>query len=89
MARNSTERLGGDYDLEPRGSAVSCTSLTRSQPTFHHLQVWYCADFEGVVSWLISCTAVLRTVIPHMNCLFPRELHSAFVPTDILSGTRN
>ena len=32
MGRNSTN--GDDYDLEPRGSAVSCTPLTRSQPTF-------------------------------------------------------
>ena len=34
MPRNSTERLGGDYDLGLRGSAVSCTSLTRSEATF-------------------------------------------------------
>ena len=34
MARNSTERLGGDYDLEPKRSAVSCILLTRSQTTF-------------------------------------------------------
>ena len=25
MARNSTERLGGEYNLESRGSAFSCT----------------------------------------------------------------
>ena len=48
MARNSAEWLGGDCHLEPRGSAVSCTSLTRSQPTFHYLQVGCYADFEGV-----------------------------------------
>ena len=34
MARNSTEPLGGDYDLESSRSAVSCTSLTWSQSTF-------------------------------------------------------
>ena len=50
MVRNSTERLGGDCDLEPRGSAVSCTLSKWSQPTFHHLQeVCYYVDFEGVV----------------------------------------
>ena len=59
MARNSTERLAGDYDLEPRGSAVSCTWPTRSQPAFHPLQVWYYADFRGGVFGLIHCTAVL------------------------------
>ena len=50
MARNSTECFGGDFDLDPREFAVSCTSLTRSQPTFHHLQVWYYADFKEVMS---------------------------------------
>ena len=43
------EALGGEYDLEPRGSVVSCTSSIRSQPSFQHLlQVWYYADFKGV-----------------------------------------
>ena len=32
------EQLDGDYNLEPRGSAVSCTSSTR-----------YYADFEGLM----------------------------------------
>ena len=42
--------LGGECDLEPRGSAVSCTLSTRSQSTFQHiLQVWYYAGFKGVV----------------------------------------
>ena len=49
MARNFTERLGDDYDLEVRGSTISCASLTRSQPTFHHLQVLYYANSKGVV----------------------------------------
>ena len=26
MARNSAERRGGEYDLEPTGSTFSCTS---------------------------------------------------------------
>ena len=34
MARNSTEELGGDYDLQPRGSTVSCASLTQNQLPF-------------------------------------------------------
>ena len=42
------EALGGECDLELRGSAVPCTSSTWSQPTFHYLQVWYCADFKRV-----------------------------------------
>ena len=32
MARNSTERLDGECDLELRGSAVSCTSLKTARP---------------------------------------------------------
>ena len=41
--------LGGECDLEPRGSALSCTSPTRNQPTFQHLlQEWHYADFKGV-----------------------------------------
>ena len=58
MTRNSTERLGGDCDLEPGGYAVCCTLSTRSQPTFHHLQVWYYANFKGMLSSLVPCTAV-------------------------------
>ena len=50
MARNFTERLGGECDLEPRGSAVFYTLSAWSQPTFLHLQVWYYADLKGVVS---------------------------------------
>ena len=42
--------LGGECDLELRGSTVSCTPSTRSQPTFQHLlQVRYYADFKRVV----------------------------------------
>ena len=42
--------LDGKCDLELRESAVSWTSSTWSQPTFQHLlQVWYYADFKGVV----------------------------------------
>ena len=40
--------LVGECDLEPRGSTVSWTSLTWSQPIFQHpLQVWYYVDFKG------------------------------------------
>ena len=53
--------LDGDCDPEPRGSAVSCTSSTRSQPAFQHLlQVWYYAYFKGVVSGSTPCTAALQ-----------------------------
>ena len=45
--------LGGECDLELRGSTVSWISSTWSQPTFQHLlQVWYCAAFKGVVKSL-------------------------------------
>ena len=56
-------------DLEPRGSAVSCTSSTRSQPALYHLQVWCYYGFKGVVLFidrLYFCT------IP--DCIFPRGL---------------
>ena len=74
MARNSTQRLGGDYDLELRGSVVCCTLSTRSQPTFQHLKVWYNADFEGAVFLLFSCTAVLQHRNTSNDCIFPRKL---------------
>ena len=32
MTRNSMERLGGEYDLEPRGSAFSCTRVNTALP---------------------------------------------------------
>ena len=74
MVKNYAERLGGDYDLEQRGSAVSCTSLTRSQPTFHHLQVRHYADFKGVVFFidpLYCCTVVhYLTVFSLAGCAF-------------------
>ena len=47
MARNSTERFGGKYDLESRGS-VFPAHLSRSPHRFpRHLQMWYYAGFEG------------------------------------------
>ena len=56
---NAIERvaLGGEYDLELRGSTVLWKS-SEDQPILHRLlQVWY-ADYKGCV-WLIHCTAVL------------------------------
>ena len=38
--------LGGECDLDLRGSAVPLTSSTWSQPTFCYLQVWYYADYK-------------------------------------------
>ena len=52
------EAAGGD--LEPRESTVSCTSLTRSQPTFHHLQVWYYAAFRGLFFLLPHCLSLRK-----------------------------
>ena len=50
MARNSTKRLGGEYDLEPRESSSSF-HLSRCQHNYHgHLQMWSYAGFnEGDV----------------------------------------
>ena len=48
--------LGGECNLEPRGSVVSWTSSTWSQPIVQHLlQVCYYADFKGCS----PCNAVL------------------------------
>ena len=85
MARSSTERLGGDYNLEPRGSAVSCTSLTRSQPAFHHRQVWYYDDLKGAVFFIdpVDC----YTAIHYLNVF--SLVDSSFVHTDsicVLTG---
>ena len=49
MARNSTEELGGEYDLEPRGSTISCVRWHRVNSPSKHLQVWYYVDFKGVM----------------------------------------
>ena len=52
MEQGACEELhgafAGDCDLELKGSAVSCTSSSWSQPTFHYLRVWYYAGFKGV-----------------------------------------
>ena len=50
MARNSMELLGSDYDLEPRGFAVFCTSLRRNPPSINK-----CGDLIGL---LYRCTNV-------------------------------
>ena len=58
--------LGGECNLEPRGSAVSCTLSTRSQLTFQHLQVWYNADLKG---WCFDWSLVLLyyyTAVPQI-----------------------
>ena len=36
---------GGEYDQEPRGSALSC-ARSQHNPS-KHLQIRYCADFKG------------------------------------------
>ena len=46
MARDPTERLGGKYDLESRGSFFFLHT-SRSQHNSHeHLQMWCYADFK-------------------------------------------
>ena len=72
MVRNSTERLDGDYDLEPRGSAVSCTLLRRSQATFQPSAsvVLYCFERGDVLIDHLYCS----TVLPQIVLLFPRGL---------------
>ena len=47
MARNSTDRLGGEYDLKSRGSAFSCTPSRSQHSPSKHLQMWYFAGFRG------------------------------------------
>ena len=49
MAKNSTERLGGGYDLKPRGSVVSIHRRHRDNPPSKRPQVWYYADFKGMI----------------------------------------
>ena len=45
MARNSIERLGGEYDLESRASAFSCTpgqeSTQLSQASTNVVLLWF------------------------------------------------
>ena len=45
MARTSMERLGGEYDLEPKVSIFSCTRSQHSPSEY--LQMWYHDGFEG------------------------------------------
>ena len=63
MARNSTERLGGVYDLELRKSAFSCTPKHEStHQLLKHLTMWYYTGFNGVgVFCAITCTAATFT----------------------------
>ena len=73
MARNSTERLGGEYDLESRGSSFSYTTVSsRSQQSpSEHLQMWYYAVLKGVMFMrgpLYCCT------VPDIRFCLSREL---------------
>ena len=47
MARNSTERLGGEYDLESRASSFSCIPMQKLTQPPKRLQMWYYASFKG------------------------------------------
>ena len=77
MVRNSAERLGGKYDLEPNNPLFSCT---RSQDSpFKYLQCGIMLVLKGAVfllDFLYYCTL--------SECLFPRTLCSRY--TDKLSG---
>ena len=56
--------LGGEYDLEPRESTVSCKSLTRS-----HL------NFQASTNVVLCCLGGVSCVFFLLpDCLFPREL---------------
>ena len=45
------KRLGGEYDLEAKGSAFSCTpsAAGANTVTSEHLQMWYYAGLKGMV----------------------------------------
>ena len=48
MARNSTERLGGKYDLKSRESAFSGTPEQESTHQLpKHIKNWYYAGFKA------------------------------------------
>ena len=78
IARNSTERLGGEYDLESKGSVFSCTrSKNTALPSIYECGIMLI--LKGAVFLLdplYCCT------LP--DCLFSRELY--FCYTDKSSG---
>ena len=49
MARNSTERLGGEYDLESRGFTFSVHQVSsRSQhSSSNHPKMWYYSGLKA------------------------------------------
>ena len=67
MAGNSTERLGGEYDL---GSCFFQTASQQQETTHQprkHLQMWYYAGFEvsGVCAW--SFVLLYSTTVPEIS----------------------
>ena len=63
MARNSTERLGGVYDLESRGSAFSCTPEQESTPQISkHLQIlsWFSRERCCLRDHLYGCNSYMN-----------------------------
>ena len=59
MARNSTERLGGGYDLEPRGSAFFLYTESTQPYRASTNKCGIMPVFKVAVFCLIPCTAVL------------------------------
>ena len=66
MARNSAERLSGEYDLEPRGSTFSCTRSQHNPSKY--LQIWYHAGFKG--GGVFALSLVLRIVLEYLTHSF-------------------
>ena len=87
MTKNSTERLGGKYDLESRRSAFSCTPEQESTHQLpKHLQIWYYAGFKEVLFLRITFTAVIALQYLAFFLMFSRE--SCFCYLDESSGIR-
>ena len=60
MAKNSTEPLGDEYDLESRGFAFFCTASQRQHINSTNIyKRGIMLVLKGVVFCLISCTAAV------------------------------
>ena len=74
MSRNSTERLGGKYHLEPRGSAFFPVHGVNTALPSIYKKMWHYASIKRVVFCLISCTAVQHLIHSFVslltNCAF-------------------
>ena len=69
MARNSTERVGGEYDLELKRSTFPAhLSMSQHNPS-KHLQLWYYAGFNwaGILHDPLYCYS---TALKYMTYSF-------------------